>query len=279
MKQIKISVLSAIVLLMLFHKSFAQIQGATSTVSLPKGETSVNSKSIVYQKQIWARLYNRIKFNDKWTLHTEVEVRRYVAPSRAYQTMLPRIHIHRTLGNSGWEALVGVAYFTNTQNVNDPTQRTTVNVPEIRPMIGLDYSQKTTKRLELGHRYWLEERFQHNYNSTTDVLTNGYQFNFRARYRFQAQYAIIKKETSKGTLRINFSDEIFINVSKAAIINTFDQNRIFAGLDYGLSKNFNLQAGYYQIYQASSSTAGKYYRRDALRVTLFYNINASKKDQ
>jgi hypothetical protein len=266
-------------LLFLTYKATSQIQGAKGSVSLPdKGQTSVTQKDIILQKQLWARLYNKIQFNNSWILHTELEVRRYIAPGRAYQSMLPRVHLHHKLG-SDWEALVGIAYFTNTQPLNNVTEQIVLNVPEIRPMLGFEYTQKTTGRLNLGHRYWMEERFQHNYNETSMVLSNGYQFNFRARYRLQALYTIIKRENSKGTLKLNVSDEIFLNVTKAAIINTFDQNRIYVGLNYGFNKNFIFEAGYYQIYQASSKIVGKFYINDNIRITLYYNLKVKNKNK
>jgi hypothetical protein len=260
--------------------SYAQLTGSSSTVKLPGKQTSVVGKTTVPQSQVWLRAYNKIQLNDKWTLHTELEVRRYIKPDRAYQTMLPRVHIHRVLG-SGWEVLAGFAYFTNTQNTNNPNLTLTVNVPELRPMIGLEYKQ-TNKRLSINHRYWLEERFQHNYSiNSTDTeagLTNGYNFTLRARYRLQLQYDIIKKATPKGSLKLNVSEEIFLNLAKSGIINTFDQNRIFLGLDYGISNKFILQAGYYGIYQSSSSTVGTFYQRDCLRATIFYNVDMRKKE-
>lgn len=272
-------ILSAAFLMAFAQKSTAQVTGASGSVglpTLPKGDTKVTNTTVIPQTQYWLRYYNRIIFNEKWILHTELEDRRYFKPNRAYQTMLPRIHMHYILG-SGWEVLVGYAHFTNTQPVNSPQQSKTLNVPEERPMVGFEYRQ-VNKRLEFNHRYWMEERFQHNYNSSTLELTKGYNFILRGRYRLQVQYAIIKKDNLKGMLRLNISNEIFINLSKSAIINTFDQNRFFVGLNYGLSKSFVLEAGWYKIYQASSSTVGTFYNRDAIRVTLQHYIRVKKKE-
>jgi len=277
--KIKILLILFVLIFSLLQKSFSQITSPVNTVSMPSGQKQITTKTIVPQAQYWLRYYNKFQLSKKWILHTEFEERRYINPSRAYQTMLPRVHIHYFLGN-GWEVLLGYAHFTNTQAVNKPHQTPTLNVPEERPMIGFEYKQ-INKRFEFNHRYWLEERFQHNYTSVSapTELTKGYNFTLRGRYRLQIQYAIIKKETAKGTLRFNASEEIFINFTKGAVINTFDQNRIFLGLNYGLTKSLILEAGWYKIYQASATTVGQYYDRDALRVTLTHNIQLKKKDK
>ncbi len=271
----KIALLASVSLFFAFtNQATAQVDGGTNVVKLPSGDKQVTNTTIIPQTQYWLRYYNKLQINDKFMLHTELEDRRYFKPNRAYQTMLPRIHLHYFMG-SGWEVLAGFAYFTNTQPTNTPHQASTVNVPELRPMVGFEYKQ-INKRFEINHRYWMEERFQHNYNSTSLELSKGYQFSLRGRYRFQLQYALIRKETAKGTLRFNFSEEIFINIYKGAIINTFDQNRIFLGLNYGLTRNLILEAGWYKIYQASATTVGTYYNRDVIRVTLTHNMSLKK---
>jgi hypothetical protein len=70
-------------------------------------------------------------------------------------------------------------------------------------------------------------------------------------------------------------DELMINGGKNVLKNTFDQNRIYAALHYGINKNIALELGYLNSFQQRSSGID-YFNRDIIRFTFFHKINLYK---
>ncbi len=116
----------------------------------------------------------------------------------------------------------------------------------------------------------MEERFIH--NSNTKDLTSGYRFNFRGRYQLQLSYVLIDRPDAAGTLSAKVSDEIMFNFGHNIVYNSFDQNRIYAGLNYGISKSIQVELGYLNWFQERSS-GNQYYDRDIVRITIYHKIS------
>ncbi len=71
-------------------------------------------------------------------------------------------------------------------------------------------------------------------------------------------------------------DEIMINGGKNIVKNTFDQNRIYGALQYGVNKNIALELGYLNSFQQRPSGVD-YFDRDIIRFTFYHKINLQKK--
>lgn len=220
-------------------------------------------KNIVHQQMIWYGYNGKYNLSPYWNINLEVEDRRFAFPDRQQYWVLPRIGLYRKL-SSGWAVGAGFTYYLN-NSPGDPNKGTAITIPELRPHEELDYKQQVGK-LEISHRYKLEERFQH--HNDGKQLTPGYIFNFRARYRLQLQYPL----TKSGNLSAKASDEILLNFGHAIVANTFDQNRIYAGLNYKVSEKVQLELGYLNWFQEQSD-GQTYLDRDVLRFTFFHNIN------
>lgn len=67
-----------------------------------------------------------------------------------------------------------------------------------------------------------------------------------------------------------------INAGQKIVYNTFDQNRIYAGLQYGFNKNITFELGYLNSFQQRAGGVD-YYDRDIIRFTLYHKINLQKK--
>ena len=67
-----------------------------------------------------------------------------------------------------------------------------------------------------------------------------------------------------------------INGGENVVKNTFDQNRIYAALQYGVNKNIALELGYLNSFQQRASGVD-YFDRDIIRFTFFHKINLPKK--
>ncbi|PJJ75475.1 uncharacterized protein DUF2490 [Thermoflavifilum aggregans] len=223
-------------------------------------------KQITHQQLYWIRYYGQYVLSPDWTLTLEVEDRRYFTHNRQLYWVLPRINVLYNLG-AGWQAAAGFTYYLTT-NPADPEKSSSVTVPELRPHQELDYRQNIRK-LTIDHRYRLEERWIH--HSSGSELTPGYSFNFRFRYQLQLSYPIINKPQPAGRLTAKLADEIMFNFGHQIVYNSFDQNRIYAGLNYGISPNVQLELGYLNWFQQRSS-GNQYYNRDNIRFTLYHRL-------
>lgn len=228
------------------------------------------SKSITHQNLIWYGYFNTLHFSDKLFLTTEFQERHFISPIVQSQ-FVTRTHLHFQL-NSGWDAAAGMCLFL--QGTNDPF-KTSITVPELRPHVEFNYKQKLNK-LTFEHRYKIESRFFHNVNSDRTELEDGYFFgNFRFRYRIQATipFATFK---NGGKVKLKVSDEIHINAGHSIVLNTFDQNRIYFGINTDITKNLSFEIGYLNWFQKRITDAD-YYNRHILRFTFSQRLNLSKK--
>jgi hypothetical protein len=228
-------------------------------VALP----SFGQKKVSHQQQMWLRYAGRYNLSKSWSIRLEVEDRRFAFPDRQQVWLLPRVTVNRKLGDN-WSAGAGFLYYINNSPA-DPKSDVTLHVPELRPFQELSYKQSIHK-LTLSHRYWLEERFSRKNDGSH--LEPGYRFNFRFRYQLGAQYPL----TKSGNLALRAFDEIFLNFGHSIVRNTFDQNRISAGLLYTFSKQAQIEADYMNQFQQKSS-GDNYVRTQILRVTFFHTLN------
>lgn len=232
--------------------------------------TAHAQKQVTHQSQYWLRYFGKYKLSDDWSLTLEFEDRRFFKNNRQSNWLLPRGAVERKLG-AGWAAGAGFTYYT-ASNPADPTKETAVTVPELRPHQYISYSQKI-KNLGISERFMLEERWIH--NSTATELTPGYSFQGRFRYQLQLQYPLIKRPTAAGALAVKAADEILLNLGHSIVANTFDQNRAYLALNYGISDNFQVELGYLNWFQERSS-GDQYYDRDIARLTFYHSLNFSK---
>ena len=59
--------------------------------------------------------------------------------------------------------------------------------------------------------------------------------------------------------------------------NTFDQNRIYFGVQYGLNENLAVELGYLKSFQQRPNGTD-YFDRDIIRLSIFHKINFIKKN-
>ena len=229
--------------------------------------TAQTEKKIDKQSILWTRYFNQLLFDKKWSLHTEFDNRLFLKPVEQ------NVFVFRVQGrykiNEYLETGVGFAYFSVDTQI--PEIDPDFNVPEYR--FQQDMTLKlNVKRVTVLQRFQLEERFIRNANSLE--LLPGSIFSWRFRYRLQADYTFWKKENQY--LKTVLSDEIMFNFGKKIIKNTFDQNRVYAALQYGMNKNIALELGYLNSFQRRANGID-YFNRDIIRFTIFHKIKIKKK--
>ncbi|WP_395048729.1 DUF2490 domain-containing protein [Flavobacterium sp.] len=219
-------------------------------------------KNIDHQNLLWTRYYNQLQINDKWSIHSEFDNRVFINP------IVQNLFVIRVQGRYKISEQVelgsGFAYF------NVATQKPDIdsgfNKPEYRIQQDATLKQNLGK-INLNQRFQIEERFFQNFDK--EGLTSGSTFFWRFRYRIQGDYAFWKKE--KQYLKAIVSDELMINAGKKVVNNTFDQNRIYAGLQYGINSSLAVELGYMNSFQQRASGVD-YYDRNIIRFSIYHKL-------
>ena len=226
-----------------------------------------SEKNIDKQSILWTRYYNQLLFDEKWSLHSEFDNRLFLKP------LQENLFVIRVQGrykiNEHLETGVGFAYFS--VDTQMPEVNLDFNIPEYRGQQDLTWKEILGK-FTINQRFQLEERFIQKANR--EKLLSESTFSWRFRYRVQADYTFWQKE--KRLLKAVVSNEIMFNFSKNRIKNTFDQNRIYTAIHYGLNKNLALELGYLNSFQRRASGVD-FFDRDIIRLSIFHKIKRFKK--
>ncbi len=222
------------------------------------------NKQVTRQSLYWIRYYNQLTINTKWTWHNELEERRFFENNQHHHFIAhSRMH-YKILQNA--DLAFGMTY--SRQSPQDPHSISHLVVPEIRPAQEITYINSISKRLALQHRIRIDERFIR--KNDGEVLLPGYNFNFRFRYRLLASFKLNRDSTKRATT-LKLANEIMLNAGRNIIYNQFDQNRIYAGIEQVLNKNFSMELGYMYWYQ-QRPTQYQFFDRDIIRLTIYHRI-------
>jgi len=224
---------------------------------------SQTEKKIDHQNLLWTRYYNILTLNNKWSLHFEFDNRVFLHPVTE-NLYVARIQSRYKINND-LDVGAGLVYFSVATQV--PEVNFDFNVPEYRTQQDISWKQNLGKII-LSNRFQIEERFFHNANK--EGLLPGTTFFWRFRYRLQGEYNFWKKENQY--LKAIVYDELMINGGENVVKNTFDQNRIYASFQHGITKNIALELGYLKSFQQRASGVD-YFDRDIIRFTFFHKIN------
>jgi hypothetical protein len=131
-------------------------------------------------------------------------------------------------------------------------------------------------RFKLDHRLRLEQRFVqvHTRLAEGQIVEDGYtNRQNRLRYRFMTKASLARnKEIGAGILFASAYDEVFYSWGKAVTFDEPDQNRVFAGLGYQVSKPLSVQAG--MLYQMLIKANGAQQENNVgLQIMLNYTLD------
>ena len=219
---------------------------------------SKSQDTFISQWQAWFRYYNQAQLSEKFVLHTEVDERRNLNPSRQSQ-FFTHVHLHHRI--KPWlDVAAGFNFNLTNSQVNS-----SLTVPELRPWQEATLTKQFRKELQFQFRYRLDERFIHNNNK--EVLTDGYHFNWRHRFRIQFSKPIVEFNNNR-TLTLKLSDEVMLN--SGDVPRLFDQNRLFASLEIKFNDHWSFESGYLNIIQPITDDV--FYDRHVIRSTLHHRI-------
>lgn len=219
-------------------------------------------KNVDHQGLFWSLYYNQLTINPKWSIHSEIDNRIFLQPVE--QNLFSIRMQGRYKINENVETGVGLGYFSLASQ--DPENTPDFKTPEYRGIQNIAWKQNLGKTV-LSQRFQIEERWIHKANKV--ALLPGTTYSWRFRYRLQGDYVFWKK--SNQFLKALLSDELMVNFGKKIIKNTFDQNRIYAALQYGINKNIALELGYLNSFQQRSNGVD-YFNRDMIRFSFIHKI-------
>lgn len=222
------------------------------------------SRQVSYQSLYWVRYYNQLNISPKWTWHNEFDNRRFFEGNTQHH-FISHTHLHYRF-HPNVEAALGLTY--SRQSPQFPHTPNRLVIPEIRPFQEIILTTPFTKRFSLSQRLRIDERFIHHNNSST--LLEGYNFNWRFRYRLQATF-LLSKIGAKHPTGLKVSDELMVSAGKNIVFNYFDQNRFYVGIEHSFTKHFALEMGYLRWYQ-QRNTGFQVFSRDIVRLTLYHRI-------
>lgn len=223
-------------------------------------------RTVVHQSLYWLRYNNQLIFNEKMYWNNDFEERRFFKNNRQHHFIF-----HSRLHYKISKAIdLGAGFTYSLQSPQEPDAANRLVVPELRPGQQVTFLGKISPRLSLDQRLRIDERFIRRNNGRE--LLDGYDFNFRFRYRLQASFRINKKENKNTATTLRVSDEIMFNAGKNIVYNQFDQNRVYLGLEQGLMPNISLELGYLKWFQRRPKPAEEYFDRDIVRLAIHHKI-------
>lgn len=220
-------------------------------------------KHVHKREQLWLGAFNQTRFSERWGLWLDVHYRRtdgfidrpFQFLFRPALTYFIKDHLRANFGY----ALVQ----------HYPAPGFNITRTEHRPWQQIWWNQKYPGAAMLQ---WirLEQRF--NEKIIADEKQDGYNYNFRVRYNLAFLLPLRGKEIVVGTPFAAVMNEVFLNFGSRITFNTFDQNRLFAGVGYQFNPHLNVQLGYMNIYQQEAS-GNNYMMTHALRLFLFHSLD------
>lgn len=222
---------------------------------------STAQHTTVHTNILWAGYGNTIRFNKKWSLINDVQLR---TKDWADKWLLYGLRTGLNYNiNEHLAATVGLTLFESAQY----EERDLFFKNEWRPWEQISYQLKI-KKINLLQRLRTEQRFLQQVVNNRKV--NIYQYIFRLRYRFEWQFPL-----TENTITLIAGNEILVNPGYLNNTLFFDQNRTFAGINFKLSTTTNLQCQYLKIFQWHSNTS-VLEDQNAFRINVYQQFNTRK---
>ncbi|SES17855.1 DUF2490 domain-containing protein [Pedobacter rhizosphaerae] len=186
-----------------------------------------------HQNTGWFMFLNNTRFNDKWGLQFDVQLRsvddwKYVRNTLVRPAVQYFINDHHNVA-------LGYLWQT-TYNKPDAAESTTLN--EHRIFEQYIYTHKFSS-IFASHRFRVEQRFIG--TAGEDIFAQRFRYFFRFIQPLQKQQAAF----TKGAF-VALQNEVFLNVQNKKALNNsvFDQNRVYLAGGYRFSKKLDLELGY-----------------------------------
>ena len=210
----------------------------------------------------WHMYFGTNKIAEKWSVHTEAQLRYYEQAKNFNQLLLRtglNYHINSTaIATLGYGFIDTDPTFEEFDVVFGDILVENNKIIEHRLFEQFILKNKVWELL-FEHRYRLEHRFLrfNDFFDSNEVITDTQH---RFRYRLQVTLPLT------DIFFLNFYDEIFLNLQDAV----YGQNRLYAAVGVNLTENLSVQAGYLKNHFPTANF-------DRLQIAVFWNPDLRKK--
>ncbi|UOQ72387.1 DUF2490 domain-containing protein [Hymenobacter cellulosilyticus] len=222
-----------------------------------RAQSSTLGKSRPLSSAVWLTLTSDARLTDRWGSHLEAQWRQAKGAGSPHQNVLRLGITYHATGEL--QLSTGYALLLTTDNNDAPAA---AQRPEHRA-----YQQVLLNdlqdRLQLQHRYRLEQRWIQQTEGAAPVYVN------RIRYRLQLAYPLSGPVLKTGGAYVAASNELFLGFGRNVEHGIFDQNRAYAGLGYQAMKSLALEIGYQN--QLASTNVGSFGSPHSVQVGLKFN--------
>jgi len=247
----KLLKLSFVVLMFLFFPRITTAQAPT--------EKEVNT-----QAQFWISINSTVRLTDNWGFMADFHIRRnnFIIDPSFYFLRLGGVY---WLDEKFSFALGGALLWLATE----------VNTGYGYALGKRIYQQilwrNSIKRIVFLQRIRNEQRWQQ--VLTPENTVEYIRFTNRVRFLLSGSIQIFN---NKKLPKLVISDEILFHFGKEVVYNTFDQNRIFVGINQSLGKGWKYDFGYMLVFQQKYS-GYQYDKNNTLRLFFYYSPDLRKK--
>jgi hypothetical protein len=235
-----------------------------------------NNRISDHNKIGWMAGFVTFQVQPKWSIHSEYQYRRTDYWEHWQQGLL-RVGVSYQLAKDVLIRIGGA--YANTYNYGDiPIQAVGKTFPELRTFQMIQLSDRKG-RLELHHRFMLEQRWVGAYSNTTLTKADKKVYTNRLRYLFRMQLPLSNTNATTKQWYAAAFDEVLIGFGKNVNNNVFDQNRlgIIAGCRF--NSMLRIEGGYFnQIAQLGRTvnTQQVFQYNQGFIVNTFINIQTYK---
>lgn len=199
----------------------------------------------------WLMYFGTNKLSDKYSLHTEAQLRLF-EPVGNFNQLLLRVGLNYHINQKSLVTL-GYGYIPTATFEQEQFQASSIEHRIWEQFI----LTNSIGRLFFEHRYRVEQRW-------ISAALDDFYLN-RLRYRLLVNIPLNHSALIDDTFFLSFYDEIFLNVTETP----FDQNRLYAALGYKLNSALSVQTGYLRHRLGNNNF-------DRLQLALFLNTDFSK---
>jgi hypothetical protein len=225
------------------------------------------AKAIDDREQLWLGYFNQTRLSNKLGVWADIHYRingNFV--DRSFQFVFRPALTYFIKDNL--RVNVGYAFVSHFPGEGLHTTRL-----EHRPWQQVWWNQKYPGLTTLQ---WLRLEQRFNEKVAADIKQDGYNYNFRVRYNFSFFVPLRGKEIVSKTPFVALMNEVFLNFGERIVYNTFDQNRLFAGIGYQITSHLNAQLGYMNVYQQEASGT-HYFSTHTIRFFVFHSLDLREK--
>lgn len=224
---------------------------------------STGSKSVTSREQAWVAYFNQTRITTNLGAWLDVQYRQTGEfLDRPFQFLFrPAL---TWFAKDNLRVNLGYAFINNF-----PPEGQQTSQPEHRAWQQVWFNHPSP-RFTMLQWLRLEQRFIR--NKENDALVEGYTRRHRLRYNVGLIIPLKGEKVVPGVPFVSVSNELFMNLGKNVVYNTFDQNRLFIGMGYQIADHVNVQAGYLNVYQQQAS-GNQYVVSHAIRVAVFHNLD------